>query len=145
MIKDKPAGSVEPLPPSDSSDPSHVEPDRDLTAAKPLPPSFSDSLPTDKESRKEGEVAPLQEEDQELKKEDAPMPSPEEQEKDSKDGEVTFESLPDKPSELVEPDFSPDHDEDMSPGSVEPLQELQDSSVCKDTSLGAKPKSAPTS
>ena len=140
VSKDPSPGSVEPLPSHSSAEPSHVEPEHDLTAAKPLPPSFSDA-PVDKESRKE-EVMASQEKDKELKKEDVPMPSEEEQDKDSKAEDVTFESLPDKPSEVMEADFSPDLDEDMA---QQPLPDLQDSSVNKDISLGAKPKSAPAS
>ena len=107
VSKDSSLGSVEPLPSVSSAESSHVEPEHDLTAAKPLPPSFSDA-PVDKESRKEGEVMASQEKDKELKKEDVPMPSEEEKAKDSKSEEVTFESLPDKPLEVMEADFSPD-------------------------------------
>ena len=80
-------------------------------------------------------------EEKELKKEDAPMASEEEQGKDESAEDVTFESFPDKPSEVMEPDFSPDGDEEMA---QQPLPDLQDASVDKDISLGAKPKSAPT-
>ena len=143
VSKDQSPGSVEPLPSHSSSEPSHVDLEHDLTAAKPLPPSFSDA-PLDKESRKEDEVMPSQEkvQEKELKKEDAPMASEEEQGKDKSAEDVTFESLPDKPSEVMEPDFSPDGDEEMA---QQPLPDLQDASVDKDISLGAKPKSAPTS
>ena len=109
VSKDQSPGSVEPLPSHGSSEPSRVEPEHDLTAAKPLPPSFSDA-PLDKESRKEDEAMQSQEkvQEKELKKEDARMASEEEQGKDKSAEDVTFESLPDKPSEVMEPDFSPD-------------------------------------
>ena len=143
VSKDKSPGSVEPLPPSGSSELSCVDPVHDLTAAKPLPPSFADA-PLDKETRKEEEVMPVQEKEQEkeTKKEDATMASEEEKGKDLNAEDVTFESLPDKPSETMEPDFSPDGDEEMA---HQPLQDLQESTVNKDISLGAKPKSAPSS
>ena len=138
VTKDTSSGSVEPLPSSGPSEPSLGDPVHDLTAAKPLPPSFVDA-PLDKETRKEEEAGPSQEKDQEMKKEDATMASEEEKKKED---EVAFESLPDKPSETMEPDFSPERDEEMAP---EPLPELEESSVNKDISLGAKPKSAPSS
>ena len=43
VSKDSSPGSVEPLPSVSSAESSHVEPELDLTAAKPLPPSFSDA------------------------------------------------------------------------------------------------------
>ena len=143
VSKDKSSGSVEPLPSSGSSEPSRVDPEHDLTAAKPLPPSFADA-PLDKETRKEDEVMPSQEKEQEkeMKKEDATMASEEEKGKDQNAENVTFESLPDKPSEVMEADFSPDGDEEMA---QQPLPDLQESTVNKDISLGAKPKSAPSS
>ena len=139
-----PSGSVEPLP---SSGPS--EPSPGVSAEKPLPPSIDapsamDSFvdaPSAKETRKEEELVPSHE--PEPKKEEAAMAVEEEQEKEKEqDEDVTFESLPDKPSEVMEPDFSPDRDEEMA---QKPLQELEDSSASKDVSLGAKPKSAPSS
>ena len=138
VSKDKSPGSVEPLPSSGPSEPSLGDPEHDLSAAKPLPPSFVDA-PSEKETRKEEEALPSQDKEQETKKEDAAMAVEEEKEKED---EVTFESLPDKPSEIMEPDFSPDRDEDMA---QKPLQDLEESSVNKDISLGAKPKSAPSS
>ena len=143
VSKDKSPGSVEPLPSSGSSEPSRVDPEHDLTAEKPLPPSFADA-PLDKETRKEDEVMPSQEKEQEkeMKKEDATMASEEEKGKDQNAENVTFESLPDKPSEVMEADFSPDGDEEMA---QQPLPDLQESTVNKDISLGAKPKSAPSS
>ena len=138
VSKDKSSGSVEPLPSSGPSEPSLGDPEHDLSAAKPLPPSFVDA-PLEKEMRKEEEALPSQDKEQEMKKEDATMASEEEKKKED---EVTFESLPDKPSEIMEPDFSPDRDEEMA---QQPLQDFQESSVSKDISLGAKPKSAPSS
>ena len=142
ISKDVSSGSVEPLPSSDSSP--------GVSAEKPLPPSSVDDssamdsfvdAPSAKETRKEEELVPSHE--PEPKKEEAAMAVEEEQEKEKEqDEDVIFESLPDKPSEVMEPDFSPDKDEEMA---QKPLPELEDSSDKKDISLGAKPKSAPTS
>ena len=119
-------GSAEPLPSQNPPGSSSVEPEHDTSAEKPLPPSLSEA-PANKESRKEDEI----------------MPPHEEKDKDSKEEEeVTFESLPEKPSEVMEADFSPDNDEDMA---QQPLPDLHPSPTDKDVSLGAKPKSAPTS
>ena len=158
MTKDVSSGSVEPLP---SSGPS--EPSPGVSAQEPLLPSIDEApsamdsfvdAPSAKETRKEEELVPSQEPEQknekaamaieeEPKKEEAAMADKEVQEKEKEQEEdVTFESLPDKPSEMMEPEFSPERDEDMAP---KPLQELEDSSVNKDISLGAKPKSAPSS
>ena len=155
VSKDVSSGSVEPLP---SSGPS--EPSPGVSAEKPLPPSIVDApsatdsfvdapsatdsfvdAPSAKDTRKEEEL--VQSKEPEPKKEEAAMAVEEEQEKEKEqDDEVTFESLPDKPSEVMEPDFSPDRDEEMA---QKPLPELEDSSANKDISLGAKPKSAPSS
>ena len=93
----------------------------DMSVEKPLPPTFVDEA-KDKETRKEDEILPPHDK------------------KDMKDEEVTFESLPEKPSETMEADLSPD-DEEMA---QVPLPDLHPSPIDKDISLGAKPKSSPT-
>ena len=66
VSKDKSPGSVEPLPSSGPSEPSLGDPEHDLSAAKPLPPSFVDA-PLEKETRKEEEALPSQDKEQEMK------------------------------------------------------------------------------
>ena len=63
------------------------------------------------------------------------VPPHDQKDQDMKDEEVTFESLPEKPSETMEADFSPADDEEMAPG---PLPDLHPSPVDKDISLGGK-------
>ena len=72
MSKDVSSGSVEPLPSSGPSEPSLGDREHDLSAEKPLPPSFVDA-PSAKDTRKEEDLVPPQEKEPELKKEDAAM------------------------------------------------------------------------
>ena len=78
--------------------------------------------------------------EKETRKEDDSKQPDDRSEEEMKVEDLTLESLPEKPSETMEPDFDPD-DEEMA---EVPLPDLHASPTDKDISLGAKPKSSPT-